>query len=99
VAVGAIGAAGLAIAYVRRLGAEDLLFVPSPLVVATYVIAMAAALRLLDGRARAPAACALVLCLGVVPVLGASAGVPLAVAAAALLYGRLGRVPQNSGGR
>ena len=92
VAVAAIGTVGLAVAYVRRLGAEDLLFVPSSLVVATYVIAMAAAMRLLDGRARVPAACALVLCIGVVPVLGASVGVPLAVAAAALLYWRLRRV-------
>jgi amino acid efflux transporter len=95
-AVAAVGAAGLLVAYVRRLGAEDLLFVPSPLVVATYVIAMAAAVRLLEGRARLLAACALVLCLGVVPVLGASSGVPVAVAAAALLYRRFRRVPMSS---
>jgi amino acid efflux transporter len=97
VAVAAVAAAGLLLAYGWRLGAEDLLFVPSPLVVATYVIAMAAAVRLLEGRARVLAGCALVLCLGVVPVLGASSAVPLAVAAAALLYWRLRRVLLNSG--
>jgi amino acid efflux transporter len=90
IAVGALGAAGLVAAYIGRLGAEDLLFVPAPLVVATYVVAMAAAVRLLRGRARLLAGCGLALCLGVVPVLGASAAVPAALAVGALLYRRVG---------
>jgi amino acid efflux transporter len=89
VGVGALGAGGLLFAYVRGLGAEDLLVIPAPLVVATYVVAMAAAVRLLPGRARLLAGCGLALCLAVVPVLGASAGVPAALAAGALLYRRL----------
>ena len=95
IAVGAVGAAGLFIAYVGRLGAEDLLVVPSPLVVATYVIAMAAAVRLLDGCARFLAGCGLALCLAVIPVLRASAIVPVAVAAAGLIYLHLRRPTQT----
>jgi amino acid efflux transporter len=90
VAVCALGAGGLVVAYIGGLGAEDLLFIPAPLVVATYVVAMAAAVRLLRGGARLLAGCGLALCLGVVPVLGASAAVPAALAAGALLYRRLG---------
>jgi len=90
VAVCALGAGGLAVAYIGGLGAEDLLFIPAPLVVATYVVAMAAAVRLLRGGARLRAGCGLALCLGVVPVLGASAAVPAGLAAGALLYRRLG---------
>ena len=88
-AVGALGAGGLLVAYFGGLGAEDLLVIPAPLVVATYVVAMAAALRLLRGRARLMAGCGLALCLGVMPALGASAAVPAAVAAGALAYRRL----------
>jgi amino acid efflux transporter len=86
VAVGALGAGGLLFAFGGGLGAEDLFFIPAPLVVATYLVAMAAAVRLLPGRARLLAGTGLALCLAVVPVLGVSAAVPVTLAGAALLY-------------
>ena len=56
---------------------------------------MAAAVRLLDGCARFLAGCGLALSLAVIPVLRASAIVPVAVAAAALIYLHLRRPTQT----
>jgi amino acid efflux transporter len=84
--VGAIAAAGLLLAYVAQLGAEDFLIVPNSLVVVVYTTGMAAGVRLLEGRERLYAACAGLLCLLVLPFLGVSVLIPLAVAAVALLY-------------
>jgi amino acid efflux transporter len=87
--VGAVGAAGLVLSGTLGWGAEDLLFIPSSLVVATYLVAMAAALRLLGGRERALAGAGLLFCLVIAPFAGASVAVPITVGVAALLYRRL----------
>lgn len=51
--VAGIGAAGLVVAYLTGWSAEDIVVVPSTLVVFTYLAGTAAAARLLSGRARA----------------------------------------------
>jgi amino acid efflux transporter len=84
--VGAVGASGLIVSAALGWGAEDLLFIPSSLVLATYIVAMAAGARLLYGRERMLAACGLLLCLAVAPFVGASVLVPVIVAGAAMLF-------------
>jgi amino acid efflux transporter len=90
IAVGAVGAAGLAVTLVGRLGAEDLLVVPSSLVILTYVLGMAAGVRLLHGRGRSLAAIGLAMCLAVAPFAGGSLFVALVVGSGAIAYRRLG---------
>ena len=87
--VGAVGGAGLLLSAAFGWGAEDLIFVPSSLVVATYLVGMAAAVRLLDGRGRVLAGAGLALCAAVGPFVGASIAVPAAVAATALVFRRV----------
>jgi amino acid efflux transporter len=89
ICVGALGAAGLMLSAAFGRGAEDLVFVPSSLVVATYLVAMAAAVRLLDGRRRFLAGAGFALCAAVVPFVGAAILVPATVAVAALGYRRV----------
>jgi amino acid efflux transporter len=86
VAVGAIAGGGLALAYLRRWGAEAFLVVPTSLVIVVYAVGMAAGVRLLVGRARLLAALATLLCLALLPFAGVSLLLPTLVAAAALLY-------------
>jgi amino acid efflux transporter len=85
-AVAAIAFAGLVLAYLRDWGAEAFLVVPNSLVIVVYVIAMAAAMRLLSGRARLLAAVGLVPSLVILPFAGVSLVIPAAVAAGALGY-------------
>lgn len=84
--VAAIAFAGLVLAYLRDWGAEAFLVVPNSLVIVVYVIAMAAAVRLLSGRARLLAAAGLVPSLVILPFAGVSLVIPAAVAAGALGY-------------
>jgi len=70
--VGAYAASGLALAYVAGWGAERLLPVPNALGLATYLVAMAAAVKLLAGRARLFGAAGLAFCAAVTPFFGAS---------------------------
>lgn len=84
--VGAVGASGLVVALILKLGTEDLIAIPSSLVLATYLIGMAAGIRLLDGRERAVAWVAFGLCALVTPFASAYVAVPVVVAAAALIY-------------
>lgn len=84
--VGVIGAGGLVVALVGELGTEDLIIFPSSLVLATYLIGMAAGIRLLDGRRRALAWVAFGLCALVTPFASDYVVVPVLVAAAALVY-------------
>lgn len=84
--VGAIGASGLIMALVWKLGTEDLVTVPASLVLATYLIGMAAGIRLLGGRERALACLAFGLCALVTPFASAYVAVPVLVTAAALIY-------------
>ncbi|WP_327295416.1 MULTISPECIES: amino acid permease [unclassified Streptomyces] len=84
--VGGIGAAGLLVSYLGNWGTEDIVGIPSSLVLVTYLIGTAAGARLLTGRARSHAVIALVLTLLVAPFAAAYAIVPVIVAAVALVY-------------
>jgi amino acid efflux transporter len=76
----------LGITYVLGWGAENLLVVPNSLVIITYIIGMAAAIRLLRGRDRLPAVIALGACIVLVPFAGVGLAIPGAVAVAAWLF-------------
>jgi amino acid efflux transporter len=89
-AVGTLAFGGLGLAYAEGWGAEKLLVVPNSLIMASYVIAMAAGTRLLEGRARGLALVGLLLCAAVAPFAGVSLVLPLSVGTAALVYKRLG---------
>jgi amino acid efflux transporter len=84
--VAAIAGGGLVLAEVRHLGAEDFLIVPNASVIVVYIVAMAAGVRLLHGRARLSATAAALSCAAVLPFIGVALAVPAAVAASALLY-------------
>lgn len=84
--VGAIAAAGLVLAFVKGWGADALLVVPNSLVIIVYVIAMVSAVRLLSGRGRMVASVAAVLSAAVLPFVGASLLIPVAVSGAAIVY-------------
>lgn len=86
--VGFIAGASLAVAYVERLGAEDLVLVPSTLGLATYILGTAAALRILPPQDRRLPAVALVVCVAITPFAAASLLVPIAVGGLAYLYVR-----------
>lgn len=66
-AVSVVAYAGLVLAAVWRWNTETLVTVPSTLVVAVYLLAAAAGLRLLSGAARACSAATIALTLAVVP--------------------------------
>lgn len=85
-AVAGIGAVGLLAALIWHLGTEDLMALPSSLVLATYLVGMAAGLRLLTGRHRVLAGTALGLCVIVTPFASTYVAVPVIVAAAGLTY-------------
>lgn len=85
-AVGGIGATGLLISFLGGWGTQDIVFIPSTLVLATYLVGTASAVRLLSRGARALALAAFLLLLVVVPFAGWHALIAVGVAAAALLY-------------
>jgi amino acid efflux transporter len=78
--------AGGSLAAVAASGsnAEDILFIPAALVVATYLMSMAAGARLLSGGARLTALIALLPCIVVLFYLGTRILVPVLVGIAAL---------------
>ncbi|WP_328331122.1 APC family permease [Streptomyces sp. NBC_00455] len=98
--VGGIGAAGLLVSYLGSWGTEDIVGIPSSLVLVTYLIGTAAGARLLTGRARGYAVIALVLTLLVTPFATSYALVPVIVAAVALVYrwvkGKMSGLPKPS---
>lgn len=78
--------AALAIAYVAELGIADLLPLSTSSFLATYVLSMAAAVRLLDGRAAWMARIALTACIGVLAFAGIQIVWLIAVMLAAVIY-------------
>lgn len=86
--VAGIGFAGLAGAAVFGWGTETLVFIPSVLVLATYLLGSAAAIRLFSGGRRLVAVVAVVLLSLTVPFAGWHLVVPVAIAAAVLVVGR-----------
>lgn len=86
--VAGIGAAGLIGAVIFGWGTEDLVFIPSVLVLATYLLGSAAAIRIFSGRRRIVAVVALALLALTVPFAGWHLAVPVVIAAAVVLAGR-----------
>ncbi|WP_309031021.1 APC family permease, partial [Streptomyces alfalfae] len=84
--VGGIGAAGLLLGHLGDWGTEDIVGIPSSLVLVTYLIGTAAGTRLLKGRARVHAVTALTLTALVAPFASAYIFVPVIVAVVALIY-------------
>ncbi|WP_155981363.1 APC family permease [Nocardia sp. BMG111209] len=80
-AVGAIGAGGLIGSVLFGWGTDDIVFVPSVLVLATYLLGAAAAARLFRGRLRLLAAITIALLLITVPFAGWHLLLPVAIAA------------------
>ena len=85
VLVATIAYGGLGVAAVRGWGTETLVVVPSTLVVAVYLLAAAAAVKLLTGAGRVCAVLTVLLTLIVTPSAAGHALIPLIVAALALL--------------
>ncbi len=88
-AVGAIGAAGLLGSALFGWGTDDIVFVPSVLVLATYLLGAAAAARLFTGRLRALAWVTIALLLITVPFAGRHLLLPIVVAVTVAVAGRL----------
>lgn len=91
--VAGIGAAGLIGSALFGWGTEELVFIPAVLVLTTYLIGMAAAIRVLTARARAVAVLGFVALLAAVPFAGWHLVIPmvilLAVWAGLRIRGRL----------
>ncbi|MBR7833382.1 amino acid permease [Actinospica durhamensis] len=83
-AVGLIGAGGLCGAAVFGWGTDQIVFIPSTLVLATYLLGVAAAARLFTGRLRLLAAATIVPLLVTVPFAGWRLLLPAAIAAVVL---------------
>lgn len=86
--VAGLGAVGLVSSYVFGWGTEDLVGLPSALVIITYLLGTAAGVKLLRGRQRIFAALALLMTAVVTPFAAGAIVVPVIVAALALLYRR-----------
>ncbi len=83
-AVAGTGAAGLAGSAVFGWGTGTFVYIPSTLVLTTYLMAMAAGLRLLPGRRKILPGVGLLLILAVTPSAGWHLVIPLGIAATAL---------------
>lgn len=86
--VGAVGASGLLGAALFGWGTEDIVFIPSVLVLATYLLGTAAAVRLFSGKLRLLALTAIALLLLTVPFAGWHLLLPPAVAIVVLALHR-----------
>ena len=97
-AIAGLGAVGLAGSALFGWGISDLVYIPSTLVLATYLVGTAAGIRLLTRRKRAGAAIAFLLILCVTPSVGWHLVIPLLIAVAAIAYRRLARKWSTSEG-
>ncbi len=84
--IGAFAEGGLFLSWLIGLDANFWLALPNTLVLLTYILGMAAGARLLTGGARWLAVLSLALCLVALPFTGASLGLALLIAIAALAY-------------
>ena len=87
--VGAIGAVGLLGAALFGWGTDDIVFIPSVLVLATYLLGTAAGVRLFTGPRRVVALTGFTLLLVTVPFAGWHLLIPPAVAAVAAITHRI----------
>jgi amino acid efflux transporter len=88
VAVAAIGGSGLVGSALFGWGTSDLVYIPSTLVLTTYLVAAAAGVKLLSGKQRLLPGAALVMIAVFTPSAGWYLSIPLGVAAAVLLLKR-----------
>ena len=88
-AVGAIGASGLVASAIFGWGTDDIVFIPSVLVLATYLLGAAAAARLFNGKLRLLAATTIALLLITVPFAGWHLLLPPTIAAVVLTARRV----------
>lgn len=95
--VGGYAGIGLVVTYFAHWGPETLLVVPNSLVIVTYIVGMAAGVRLLSGKQRGLALFAGLLCLALVPFSGGVFVIPVVVALLALAYYRWLRRPLTTG--
>lgn len=86
--VGGIGAAGLIGAALFDWGTDGIVFLPSVLVLATYLLGSAAAIRIFGGAKRLVAVVSVVMLAATVPFAGWHVLVPLVIAAVVLLIHR-----------
>lgn len=84
--VGGYAMLGVAVGYFAHWGPETLLVIPDSLVIITFLAAMAAGVRLLEGAGRALAAVGTVLCLVLIPFSGFVVVIPVLIAVLALAY-------------
>lgn len=84
--VAAIGTIGLLLAWIFDWGTQDIVYIPSTLVIFVYLIGTAAAVKVLSGRPRVIAVIALVLTALTVPFAFGHLVVPIVVALAAVGY-------------
>lgn len=96
-AVAGIASVGLAVAWLAGWGTETLVVVPATLVVAVYLLAAAAGVRLLRGAARGCAVATLALTLVVTPTASGHVIIPIAVTVVALIVRTLLRRRQSAG--
>lgn len=96
-AVGLIGGLGLLLAWLFDWGTQQIVFIPSTLVIVVYLIGTAAAVKLLHGRQRVIAAIGTALTACALPFALGHALVPIIVAALALICGlTISRHPTKS---
>jgi len=95
-AVGGYAGVGLLVTYFAHWGPEKLLIVPNSLVIVTYIVGMAAGVRLLSGKQRWMALFAGLLCLALVPFSGGGFAIPVIVTLLALAYYRWLRRPATT---
>lgn len=95
--VAVLGGVGLLTAALGHWGTEDLVTVPSTLVLITYLIGTAAGIRLLTGRARLTAVAAFALTSLVAPFAATYLAIPVMTALLALGYRTLARTRGRHG--
>lgn len=95
VTVAAIGGMGLAGSALFGWGTSDLVYIPSTLVLTTYLIATAAGARLMGGRQRLPPAAAFLLIAVITPSAGWYLAIPAGIALTVLLLKRF-RSPRGA---
>lgn len=81
-----VGGAGLLVAWIARLGTQQIVFVPATLVLGVYLIATASAVKLIHGPTRSLAAAALVLTACAAPFSFGYLLIPVVVTIAAIGY-------------
>ncbi|WP_308466874.1 APC family permease [Rathayibacter soli] len=95
-AVGGIGAAGLIGSAVFDWGTDDIVFIPSVLVLTTYLLGSAAAIRIFTGTKRLVAVIAVIMLAVTVPFAGWHLVVPLVIAVLVVLRRLVGRLHPRS---